>query len=329
MKTVFEAMPGLEMPVPEVTKMLTKMWQSHHREEGKGQSLYRASQLNLILHNGLLSTEQGALKCFKDAIEFAQKYPCRIIVLCPGEKKEGETHLKGKLFSECYIGEGLREECCCEALIIGYSAEDAEYLKNQISLWIENDLPSYYWVNKVSTKAMNEHYLELAESSKKVIYDSRIEEEEFEEINWPEGKQVSDLALLRLLPVRQSLGVFLSGYKPEVLVEGLTKVTVEAQPQYTARGMHLLEWFEACLEKCAEACESKSKPKFKAKAIKGKEAQLKAEWIYNNGNSLTWSMHNDGETAYLEGKFGEEKIYHRFQLKPMTPAETLAGAVFY
>lgn len=321
-------MPGLEMPIPQVTEMLTKMWQVDHFENNS-QAFSRSSQLNIILHNGLYASHASALKSFNDAIDFAKKYPCRIIVLCPEKAREDDIHLTGKLFSQCYIGDNIREQCCCEALILGYTTDDAIFLKDQVSLWLESDLPSYYWVNEISPGAIKKHYLSLAELCSKVIYDSAVEPEGFKDIHWSEHHSVTDLAFMRLLPVRQSLGQFLSGYSEEVLINGLEKVVVEYSEKLSAEGHQLLDWFRIALEKCAECGKEKIEMEFVLMESLEEGSFLKAQWTYKLNKFFEWEYDCESGISEVKSKFDKEIIGYPLQLRRMSPAEALAAAVFY
>ena len=121
------------------------MWEGDASPDSPSE--FRASQMNVVLHFGLDVTPEDAKLRFDALIRFAQRYPSRIIVLCP--TRELQSGMSAKLFSQCYIGETHREMCCCEALLLGYKSEDVGYLANQVSIWLEGDLPTYHWLSGV------------------------------------------------------------------------------------------------------------------------------------------------------------------------------------
>ncbi|OAI50586.1 hypothetical protein AYO37_00195 [Opitutia bacterium SCGC AG-212-L18] len=321
-------MPGLEMPISMVTEVLSKMWQVDGVEANR-HAFARSSQLNIILHNGLYASHGKALQAFNDAIGFAKKYPCRIVVLCPEKARGDGVHLTGKLFSQCYIGEDVREQCCCEALILGYTTDDAVFLKDQVSLWLESDLPTYYWVNEISPGAIKKHYLSLAALCNAVIYDSAVEPEGFKEIHWSGHEWVSDLAYMRLLPVRQSLGQFLSAYKEEVLVEGLKKVVVEYSGNYCGEGEALLNWFSVAIEKCAKLAEVEGEVLFELKESKGEGFDLRSKWTYGGDKFFEWQYRYESRISEVKAKLSQELVNYPSQLRKMSPEEALAAAIFY
>ena len=75
--------------------------------------------MNVVLHFGWEVTAEQAQERFNALLTFAQRYPSRIIVLCPS-RAITDGSMRAKLFSQCYIGDSHREMCCCEALLLGY-----------------------------------------------------------------------------------------------------------------------------------------------------------------------------------------------------------------
>lgn len=327
MSSIFDIMPGLEMPIPLVTETLTKMWQMDQVKD-IGSVFARSSQMNIVLHNGLYASHSRALELFDNAVSFAKKYPCRIVVLCPEKARGDDIHLTGKLFSQCYIDKNVREQCCCEALILGYTTDDAAFLKDQVSLWLENDLPSYYWINEITPGAIKKHYLPLAELCGNVIYDSAVEADGIKDIHWSKHQRIADLALMRLLPVRQSLGQFLSGYPKEALVSKLEQVMVEYSENWYAEGCQLLAWFGDALKKCAQS-EEEFKVKFILMKGSGEGSFLKARWLYSDRKFFEWHYDCERKISEIAAKFDKEKSIYPLHLRGMSSAEALAAAIFY
>ncbi len=67
MPEVFEALPGLEVPVGEVSGGFAKLWAN------TGVQDLKAMQLNLVLHLGRAVTPEDARTQFDTAIRFAQR----------------------------------------------------------------------------------------------------------------------------------------------------------------------------------------------------------------------------------------------------------------
>lgn len=334
MATLFDSMPGVRMPVGEVMDTLAHMWDAVADGDDKPVSDFRASQLNLILHFGLKTSEEEASTLFGDAIRFAQRYPCRIIVLCPeGRQASDMDELEGKLFSQCYIGsENLRSMCCCEALMLGYPTREASYLDNMVSIWLENDLPTYHWFNRVPAERIRETHLSFIKSCKRIIYDSSVEEDGFREaVPWPEGAVVRDLAVARMLPVRQSIGQFLSGYEPSVLIDGLQSVVVAHQPGLDGECSHLLGWQRRALDECRDRNPgSKAEIGYSCRELDAADAlQFGVEWQYSDKRYFNWALNREKAVATVDADLGKGRITFPAPLRLLSPDQSLAEAMFF
>ena len=120
--------------------------------------------------------------------------------------------MTAKLFSQCYIGSSHREMCCCEALLLSYQPEGSGFLSNQVSTWLESDLPTYHWFSGVPSHRISGYFTNLLAGVRRCVYDSSVEPEDVSSLDWPQPQRVYDLAKARILPVRQSIGQYLSGY---------------------------------------------------------------------------------------------------------------------
>ena len=57
MTDVFNALPGLEVPVGGITQSLARLWVGEPADGVGAPSEFRASQMNLVLHLGLPTTD--------------------------------------------------------------------------------------------------------------------------------------------------------------------------------------------------------------------------------------------------------------------------------
>lgn len=322
------------MPVSEVMDTLAHMWDAVAEGDEKPVSDFRASQLNLILHFGLKTSEQEASARFGDAIRFAQRYPCRIIVLCPeGREAADMDELEGKLFSQCYIGsDNLRSMCCCEALMLGYPTRDASYLDNMVSIWLENDLPTYHWFNRVPAERIRDTHLSFLSSCKRIIYDSSVEEAGFSEaVPWPKGSIIRDLAVARMLPVRQSVGQFLSGYEPAALIDGLQSVVVAHRPGLDGECAHLLGWQRRALDECRSLVADTGKAiGYSCRELDAAdETQFGVEWQYDGERYFRWSLNPEKAVATVDANFGKGPISFPAPVRLLSPDQALAEAMFF
>ena len=329
MKDLIEELPGIDLPVSEVTKRLQEMWQAE--DSGGSPSEFRASQMNVVLHFGWDVSAAEAHERFESLIHFAQRYPSRIIVLCPSGAGE-DGAMRAKLFSQCYIGESHREMCCCEALILGYEPDDSGHLGNQVSVWLESDLPTYHWFNRVPTDRVRQYLDSLLVGVRRSIYDSSVEPEgdAIERLNWPEDGRVVDLAKARLLPVRQAIGQYLSGFAIEEICHGLKSVRVEHCEGCSGEGRRLIDWVKDCLGDC-DSCEDCGalRATYELAVSHDAPGSLTLGLSYEDGRYFRWKKSSDQKTALIESSLGKSEERLTVRAKALEPQQEIAEALFF
>jgi hypothetical protein len=320
MTELIDHLPGQKLPVKAVAQSLRQMWDS---DEGDSPSQFRASQMNVILHLGLGVQPAELQERFQALVRFVQRYPGRIIVLCPSAERANGSML-AKLFSQCYIGPSQREMCCCEALMLAYEPKDYQHLANQVSVWLEADLPTYHWLSGVRVDRVGKYFNNLLKDVRRCVYDSSIESPEYCELEWPQPRRVRDLAQARLLPIRQFLGQFLSGYPMDQLRDGLEGISVEYATDQAGEAQRLGEWLAGCLGLNSDAAALISQ-----EACADTAVQLAMEWSYGDGRYLKWQLFREGSRAEIEIKFGDTVERIPTHLKPLAPEQALAEAFFF
>lgn len=326
MKDLIDELPGITLPVADVPQRLNTMWEA---ESGGSPSEFRASQMNVVLHLGRNVNAEEAIERFNALIEFAQRYPSRIIVLCPCMSIT-DGSMRAKLFSQCYIGDSHREMCCCEALMLGYQPDDCGYLGNQVSVWLESDLPTYHWFHRVSSERIEAYFDNLLVGVRRSIYDSSIEKKDLAALDWPDPERVGDLAAARLLPVRQAIGQYLSAYSIEQLCQGLTSVRIRHEASMSGEGKRLLEWIKSCLADC-DKCETCSalKADYDLGECSAPDCLLSLEFVYDDDRYFRWKMLSGGDFGLIEAFIGKSEESLTTRVKPLGAEQTLAEVLLF
>jgi len=236
MPEIFDALPGLEVPVGDISGGFTRLWENTEVQELK------AMQLNLVLHLGRGVTTADARTQFDTALRFAQRYPCRVVVLCPDFDENAPRELRAKVYGECFLGKSKSDVRCVEFVVLHYAMAVRGYLENQVSLCLSSDLPLYYWAHRFSTAARLADYQYLLSRATRFLLDSAVDAKEAFDYAWPQRSALRDLAYTRTLPLRQNLGQFLSRYAPAAIIADLRGVTVSHADGLEAEGRCLLGW---------------------------------------------------------------------------------------
>lgn len=236
MAKIFAALPGMEVPVGGISREFAKFWADTEVSEQK------AMQLNLVLHFGFGTTKEDALVQFQTASRLAQRYPCRVVVLCPEEEETGPVTFRAKIYGECFLGKSKGDTRCIEFVALSYPSTAKAHLEDQVSVCLSTDLPMYFWAHRFTSSKRLSTYLYLLTRSKRVMFDSAIVSPDALSFAWPNQSAVRDLAYTRTLPLRQNLGQFLSRYAPELIIDGLRQVTIRHRAQLGAEASCLLGW---------------------------------------------------------------------------------------
>lgn len=257
MPEIFDALPGIQVPVGAIGRGLTDLWASTAASGGAALAAddAKATQSNLVLHLGFNTTPADALAQFETVARFARSYPSRIVVLCPLRNDTGVTDMRAKVYGECFLGKSKSDKRCVEFVMLSYPRSARRFLENQVSICLSTDLPLYYWAHRFSESAKLADYRFLLSRAKRVLIDSAIAPADALTFPWPNPTALRDLTYSRVLPVRQTVGQFLAGYTTAAIATGLRGVTVAHASSLAAEGRVLLGWLRRRLEACGTGSE--------------------------------------------------------------------------
>ncbi|MDP0499520.1 MAG: glucose-6-phosphate dehydrogenase assembly protein OpcA [Verrucomicrobiota bacterium JB022] len=329
MPQLIDSLPGIPLPISDVNRTLRHMWDAESTSpDGGGEP--HAMQLNLVLHFGPDTTEEEGSRCFEAAIHFAQRYPCRVIVLCP-DTEEGEE-MRAKLFSQCYLGPNLRDMCCCEAIIVSQRYTHDASLENQVSLWIESDLPVYHWLHRVPVdRLVKGPYMGFLKRSTRIFFDRQVEGDAYRGVAWPDARRLRDLAFARSLPMRQNFGQFLSGFPLEALTSNFEGGIVRTDAARRGAAEGLASWMGACLTEAFARQGIERKVEIPVEMMGDAQGpDIEAVWNYSDRHRyLKWNLDLDSRTGHVDCNFGSGKIAQAFHLELLETSGELSEALFF
>lgn len=329
MPEIYNALPGIEVPVERIAQKLSQMWSDTAAQGGVAPAVDNAlaTQVNLVLHFGLGAQPTEALEVFRSAVRFSARYPSRIVVLCPLKEDGGTLAIRAKIYGECFPGKTRGDARCCEFVLLSYSMAARRYLENQVSICLAPDLPLYYWAHRFTACSRLADYQYLLQKAKRFIFDRGAAPENAQNFPWPRPDRVRDLACARMLPVRQSLGQFFARYSPGDLVRGLTGVTLAFEPQHEPEGRALLDWFRDRLRACGSELAPSSCTTALLPSGGGTCFELRME--YEDGRHFRWRGNCDTGEARFASTIAGDAVDMPGHISMLDTERTLAEALFF
>lgn len=325
MSEIFKALPGIEVPVGSIKHSMSRMWDDIANSGGNAPTHddAKATQVNFVVQLGLHTTVEDALEQFNTAVRFSRRYPCRVVVLCPMPDESTETEIRAKIYGECHLGKSKGDTRCCEFVMLNYPFRARPYLEDQVSICLSTDLPLYYWPHRFISSARISQFQYLLKRSKRVLLDSAITPEDALTFPWPKPEAVRDLAYSRLLPVRQTIGQFLSAYAPAMLVDGLRGVTLVHQPAVAGEARVLVKWLGERLADCG-AQGIKVETRERADGV-----SFELDFNYTNTHRFHWRGDLAHGSGHFEADFGTGKTTLPTAVSLLEPEAALGDAMFF
>ncbi len=330
MSEIFKALPGIEVPVDGITTALTGLWNDTVPANGKGSAAddMRAMQANLVLHFGFGATPEDAVTQFRTAVRFASRYPSRVVVLCPMRKEDGaEAVIRAKIYGECFLGKSREDARCCEFVLLNYSMAARRHLESQVSICLSPDLPLYYWAHRFTTTHRLADYNYLLTKAQRFIFDSAYAPEDSLRYPWPNPAGVRDLAFARTLPLRQSIGQFLSRTPPERLVSGLRQVTVSAEAVHAAEGRAMAGWVRGRLIDCGLCADQVTWHSTELPPAQGTCFNL--SFAYEDQRRFHWQGNCHSGVSEFSADLGNGEIRLPSHISLLSPEQALSEAMFF
>jgi hypothetical protein len=329
MPAIFDALPGFEVPVGDIAKRLAQMWSDEGADGRPTLSAEdaKATQVNFVLHLGFRTQPEDAVRQFKTVVNFSHRYPGRVVVLCPRLTDVPEPEIRAKIYGECFLGRSKSDKRCVEFVMLSYSRSARPFLENQVSICLSADLPLYYWAHRFSQSGRLADYQYLLSRAKRVLIDSAIAPADALTFPWPNPAAIRDLVAARLLPVRQTVGQFLSAYAPPVLVEDLTRVTVSHADELSAEGRVTADWLRKRLADCGA---SEQRVEHVTRALGAEEGSLAIGFEYaRKERFFSWRGGRRTGQALFEAEFGAGRTTLQAGVSLLPPESALSEAMYF
>jgi len=321
MPSLFEILPGQEVPTSGISAGFAKLWHDTAAEEQK------AMQLNLVLHFGLDTTPDDALAQFQVARLLAQRSPCRVVILCPMREDIGTTEIRAKIYGECFLGKSKDDTRCIEIVALSYPPAAKDYLQDQVSVCLSTDLPLYYWAHRFTSSKRLSNYVYLLTRSQRVMFDSAIVSADALTFAWPKQSAVRDLAYSRTLPLRQNIGQFLSRYAPPLIIGGLQQVTIRHRADLGAEANCLLGWVKKGLVRAGANVEQGIGFTVTPVDCAG---CFSLEFAYADPKkTFRWAADMNKNEADFTGDLGTGRTLQTVGAHLLSPEQTLSEAMFF
>lgn len=321
MPQIFEALPGMEVPVGGIVGGFARLWADTAAEELK------AMQLNLVLHLGFATTPDDALEQFRVSTRLAQRYPCRVVVLCPVREETGKVEMRAKIYGECFMGKAKDDTRCIEVVALSYPSAARNHLLDQVTVCLSPDLPLYYWAHRFTSSKRLSNYAYLLTRSQRVMFDSAIVAPDALTFAWPKISAVRDLAYSRTLPLRQNIGQFLSRYAPSLIIGGLQQVTIRHRASLAAEANCLLGWVKKGLVRSGAGAGAGIAFSLMPENCPG---CFSLEFGYRDAKkSFQWSADLTKNQAEFTGDLGTGRTTQTVGAHLLTPEAALSEAMFY
>jgi len=308
------------VPVGGIARSFAKLWADTEVSEQK------AMQLNLVVHLGFATTPDDAVEQFRVAVRLAQRYPCRVVVLCPVMENTQQVDLRAKIYGECFTGKSKGDTRCIEVVALSYPLSAKEYLQDQVSVCLSTDLPLYYWAHRFTSSQRISHYQYLLTRSQRVMFDSAIVSPDALSYAWPNLSSVRDLPYTRTLPLRQNIGQFISRYAPSLIIDGLQQVTIRHGGPWSAEASCLMGWVKKGLVRSGANVEKG----ITFTVTPAECAGFSLEFKYGDPKkAFRWTADLTKDNAEFTGDLGTGKTTQTVNAHFLAPEMALAEAMFF
>ncbi|MEJ7605116.1 MAG: glucose-6-phosphate dehydrogenase assembly protein OpcA [Bryobacteraceae bacterium] len=228
-----------------ILKDLAKLWKDLSKEDPEG--VQRACAMTFV---AVVDEAQDAASVTETLATLMHEHPSRLIVLRVGGGDE--LHLEARVFAQCWLPFGKRQQICCEQIEISSSPGSLPDVVSLVRSLIAPDLPVVVYCPSENLWWLKE-FQQLLPLADKLILDSTSMPESQRVLTYleavPNGKlRKADLAWSRLSPWRESIAQIFEDPMRRRAVNELAEIEILYQfDDEPAAVYYLAGWFRRVL----------------------------------------------------------------------------------
>jgi glucose-6-phosphate dehydrogenase assembly protein OpcA len=322
-------MPAAVQP-ERILKDLARLWIDLGKEDQqKGSAgVLRASSMTLIA----AVEEEGDAQAVGETIaEIMHQHPSRVIVLrVDSSEPDG---LDARVFAQCWMPFGRRQQICCEEIEITASQSRVEDLPKLVLGIMVPDLPVVLWC-RGERLFRDPAFQNLFRLTDKIIVDSSKFQNSAEALPLirqviADGRNISDLSWTRLTRLRQTIAQIFENEALLPRLKQLERVIISysgpsaiGPDQVPASLQYLISWFHASVSAQVETIFRQTQPEYEILGISMDGAELRASVelqdnaavVYVNGLSRRISFPKQSDSDLMREELsilGPDPIYRR------------------
>ncbi len=224
----------------KILKDLSKLWVDLGKEDSQNGAagVLRACAMTLI---AAVEQEADAQEAAETIANLVHQHPSRVIVM---RILEDHDTLEARVFAQCWMPFGSRQQICCEQIEITASKSRVDDLPKLVLGIMAPDLPVVIWC-RGERLLRDPAFQQLFPLADKIIVDSAAFADALAALEFirhfiAAGRNVADLAWTRLTPLREMVAQMFANPAALAQLKNLTKVTISCRGPATSSPLHYL-----------------------------------------------------------------------------------------
>jgi glucose-6-phosphate dehydrogenase assembly protein OpcA len=227
----------------ELSELWTSLSEDAGKETGKqaGAGVLRACSMTLIV---FVDDEADSMALGETIAQLMRAHPSRAIVV---RLREDTGILESRVFAQCWMPFGQRQQICCEQVEISVSLNRVADIPSVVSPLAAPDVPRVVWFRSSRIESVPDLGELIALGDKMIVDSARPGAPAFADLRVlaNAGYVVGDLAWTRLTKLRQLLAQLLGGRDPG----SIRKVTIEYAGHEAAPEVRYMQaWLRSVLK---------------------------------------------------------------------------------